>query len=573
MTNEQHKYDVAIIGSGIGGSTLASVLARQGLSVIVFEGGQHPKFAVGESMILETSEMMRALAELYDVPELAYFSSENYFKYAGLSHGVKRHFGFTHHLIGQGQDVRNSLQAVIPKQPYGHEMHLYRQDTDYFLTSVAISCGATILQNTLVADVDIQPDGVTITAKNGQTFQAEYLVDAGGFRSLVADKLGWRHHDLQTHTRAIFTHMIDVPCYNDVSASPKEFDVPFRWSEGTLHHIFKGGWLWIIPFNNHADSTNPLCSVGLQIDPRVYPARSDLTPEREFHGFIEQFPQMKKQLQNAKAVRGWVRAERLQFSSRHVVGDRFALLGHAAGFIDPLYSKGLYVTHISVMVLADLLLKAKKTNDYSAQTFQPLEKLTLDYIAMHDRLVANSIKSWSNYKLWRVYSVQWLLGAYLEYLMLSVTRMRSKNREEYISLLKDNKLAGGGFKRFFEIQEKIDSLFEQVNPDDEADVDRVVAESRALFASFQWLPKPFQAVLDGKSHLPKNKFRFSLFNKRDGFMGDGEYRSHFFGGLSLLDLGIKGARDAIRYSTPYLNWKRRAENRLAWRDPKGLGDL
>ena len=38
MPTEQKKYDVAIIGSGIGGSTLAGVLARQGLSVIVFEG-------------------------------------------------------------------------------------------------------------------------------------------------------------------------------------------------------------------------------------------------------------------------------------------------------------------------------------------------------------------------------------------------------------------------------------------------------------------------------------------------------------------------------------------------------
>ena len=559
------KYDVAIIGSGIGGSTLAAILARQGLSVLVFEGGAHPKFAVGESMILETSEMMRALAEFYDVPELAYFSSENYFKYAGFSHGVKRHFAFVHHEMGEPQNLRHSLQAVIPKEPYGHEMHLYRQDTDYFLTSLAISYGATVLQNTFVADVDIQPDGVSITTKSGQIYQAQYLVDAGGFRSLVADKLGWRHHNLQTQTRSIFTHMIDVPCYNDVSVSPKEFDVPFRWSEGTLHHIFKGGWLWIIPFNNHADSTNPLCSVGLQLDPRIHPARPDLTPEAEFNEFISQFPKMKEQLQNAKAVRGWVRAERLQFSSHHVVGERFALLGHAAGFIDPLYSKGLYVTHISVMLLADLLLKAKATGDYSAESFQPLEQTTLDYVAMHDRLVANSIKSWSHYELWRVYSVQWLLGAYLEYLMLSITRMRSKDRDEYISLLKDNRLTGGGFSRFFEIQEKIDALFEQVNPDDEADVDRVIAESRALFASFPWLPKPFQAVLDGKNHLPKNKFRLSLFNSRDGFMGDGEYRSHFFGNMSLLELGVKAARDAIRYSEPYLNWKRRAQNRLAWK--------
>lgn len=53
-----------------------------------------------------------------------------------------------------------------------------------------------------------------------------------------------------------------------------------------LHHIFKGGWLWIIPFNNHRASTNPLCSVGLQLDPRLYPQREDLTPEEEFRAFI-----------------------------------------------------------------------------------------------------------------------------------------------------------------------------------------------------------------------------------------------------------------------------------------------
>ena len=75
---QKNMFDVAIIGSGIGGSTLAAILARQGLKTVVFEAGTHPKFAVGESMILETSEVLRAMAELYDVPELAYFSSENY---------------------------------------------------------------------------------------------------------------------------------------------------------------------------------------------------------------------------------------------------------------------------------------------------------------------------------------------------------------------------------------------------------------------------------------------------------------------------------------------------------------
>ncbi len=478
------KFDVAIIGSGISGSTLAAILARQGLSVLVFEAGNHPKFAIGESTILETSEMMRALAKFYDVPELAYFSSEYYFDFAGTTHGVKRHFGFVHHTPGDEPTPETTLQAIIPKQPYGHELHLYRQDTDYFLTSVSISYGATVLQNTPVADVDIHSQGVDITTSRGQKYTADYIVDAGGFRSLIAEKYDLRKFDLQTQTRGMFTHMVDVPCFSDVSFSNKESKIPFRWSEGTLHHLFKGGWLWVIPFNNHTDATNPLCSIGLLLDPRIYPPQEDLSPEDEFFDFIEKYPGMRNQFLDAKAVRGWVRADRLQYSSKKVVGDRFALMGHAVGFIDPLYSKGLYVTHITIMLLADLILKAKQANDYSVEFFKPLEKITFNYVHMHDRLTANSIKSWSNYKLWRVYSIQWLLGAYLEYLMLSVTRMRSKDRDEYITLLRNNRLAGGGFEGFFEIQEQIDALFEAVNPEDETDVDRMVAEANAIFAIF-----------------------------------------------------------------------------------------
>ena len=68
---------------------------------------------------------MRALAEFYDVPELAYYSSEDYTNYIGTQHGVKCHFSFLYHKPGQPQDVRQSLQAVIPKQPYGHETHSF----------------------------------------------------------------------------------------------------------------------------------------------------------------------------------------------------------------------------------------------------------------------------------------------------------------------------------------------------------------------------------------------------------------------------------------------------------------
>ena len=97
----------------------------------------------------------------------------------------------------------------------------------------------------------------------------------------------------------------------------------------------------------------------LEVDPRLYPQRDDLTPEQEFYGFIQQFPDIYAQLQRAHAVRDWVRIDRLQYSAHHIVADRFALLTHAAGFIAPLYSKGLFGSPATTYLLAVLLHKAK----------------------------------------------------------------------------------------------------------------------------------------------------------------------------------------------------------------------
>jgi FADH2 O2-dependent halogenase len=509
-------------------------------------------------MILETSEMMRAIAEFFDVPEVAYFSSENYFSYIGTSHGVKRHFSFLHHTPGHEHDLARTLQAVIPKEPHGHEMHLYRQDSDYYLTTAAIAYGATVLQNTLVRDINIDPDGVEIVTVEGRRFAADYVVDAGGFRSILADKFGLRDFNLRTQARSIFTHMVNVPCYNEVRASRSTYGLPFPLSEGTLHHLFEGGWLWVIPFNNHPDATNPLCSVGLQLDPRLYPQRDDLSPEEEFFEVIQRFPGMDKQFKEAKAVRNWVRTGRLQYASKRVVGERFCLLGHAAGFIDPLFSKGLYTTMMSVVVLSHLLLEAQSSGDYSAARFQPLEETTLAFIRTNDRLIANAYKSFANYKLWVVYAVLWLLGAYTELLRLNSIRAQASDRKTYFSLAQGLKLVGGGFSEFEVLADKIDTIIEKVNPANEAGVDQAVAEINALFDTIDWLPIPFREILAGKNHLPANKLKLRLFKPQGGFMGSGAYRAHFFGDHSMVALVRVFLREKLKYSTLSLKLRKRS---------------
>lgn len=551
------RFDVAIIGSGIAGSTLGAILARQGLKVILFEAGSHPKFTIGESMILETSEMMRALAENYDVPELAFFSSENYFNQIGSSHGIKRHFSYAHHSEGQVFDSQHILQAVIPKQPHGHELHLYRQDTDYFLMTVAIRYGAKVLQNTPIESVEINDEGVTIQICQGQQFQADYVVDAGGFRSVLAEQFNLRHHNLQTHSRAIFTHMVGVPCFHQVTLPRESYQIPFKLSEGTLHHVFEGGWLWVIPFNNHAKSTNPLCSVGLMLDPRVHPAQPDLCAEAEFFQFIERLPSIASQFRQAKAVHSWTRTGRIQYGAKQVVGERFCLLGQAAGFVDPLFSKGLYTALTCTAVLADLLLAAQPTGDYSATFFQPLERVTQAHIQANDRLVAHAYQSFSNYQLWSAFSVLWLTGAYLELVKLMSIRALSANQQDYHQQLQALKQVGGGFAEFDELAEGIYQSLDQLNaPSTAADVALGAQQLAQQLIQTAWIPYVFKAILQGKNHLPRHKFHPRLFKPQQGFLGMGRYRTHFFGDRSLAFFLNFYLQERTKYSQKHLRFKR-----------------
>ena len=372
--------------------------------------------------------------------------------------------------------------------------------------TVAIRYGATVLQNTPVRSVEIEADGVELHVLGDRVFHADYVVDAGGFRSLLAEKFNLRHHELQTHSRAIFTHMVGVPCFHAVTAPKASYQIPFHLSEGTLHHVFEGGWLWLIPFDNHAQSTNPLCSVGLMLDPRIHPIQSHLSPKQEFFQFIERFPSIVAQFRQAKAVRDWTRTDRIQYGTKQVVGDRFCLLGQAAGFIDPLFSKGLYTALACTSRLAERLLAAKATGNYSASYFRSVETLTLAYIRANDRLVANAYKSFVDYRLWAPFSVLWLLGAYLELVKLTSSRALATDARDYYQRLQQLRLVGGGFADFEQLSRKIYALLDKTQPGSLTDISQVSQQITQQLERIPWMPYTFRAILRGKIIYPAINF-------------------------------------------------------------------
>jgi FADH2 O2-dependent halogenase len=134
-TTEQ--YDVAILGAGFEGATLGLILAHQGVKVLLIDSGIHPRFALGESTVRHTFRMMKIIGERFNIPEIKekFSSGEQVHKHVASSCGEKRNFGFVYHRRGEHQHPEEANQLVIPPFREGYEAHLFRQDTDTFLTN------------------------------------------------------------------------------------------------------------------------------------------------------------------------------------------------------------------------------------------------------------------------------------------------------------------------------------------------------------------------------------------------------------------------------------------------------
>jgi FADH2 O2-dependent halogenase len=202
--------------------------------------------------------------------------------------------------------------------------------------------------------------------------------------------------------------MIGVTPYEDTVAKGLHGS-PRPWSEGTLHHVFPGGQLWVIPFGNHPRATNPLCSVGLSLDPELHPL-PDCSAEEEFAAFLEKYPAIAAQFTHAEPVREWERENEPQFSVRQTVGDRWCLAGPAAGFSDDLFSRNLTDGLEVVQSLAWRLIDALAEDDLSAVRFAPVEELSRGLAEFSDTLLAGAYTASRDWNLWNAWSRVWALG-------------------------------------------------------------------------------------------------------------------------------------------------------------------
>jgi len=334
-------YDVAIIGGGPAGSTAAALLARAGRRVVLFEREKFPRFHIGESLLPFSMKAFTRLG-LHEK-----FSSAGFLKkYGGEIMGACSDTG-TKFYFKDGYRSQTD-----------HAYQVTRSDFDKVLLDHAAESGAQVHEQTLVSDVIFQDQEVTLSYKSVRDptesaryadrtsqrdvpategeIQARYVVDASGRTSVLGRQFKIKKTYGHLQKLSIFAHYSGL-------WRPEGID-------GTLTVLIRAvdRWFWLIPLSDERTS------VGVVLDSEIF-RKSKLSADDFLEQALAEQPSIMKRMRNARRVsKTYVEAD-FSYRSARLYGDRWLLTGDAAGFIDPIFSSGVFLAVFSGEKCADAL--------------------------------------------------------------------------------------------------------------------------------------------------------------------------------------------------------------------------
>jgi flavin-dependent dehydrogenase len=318
-------FDVAIIGGGPAGSVAGSILAQAGRSVIILEKEAFPRFRVGESMVPASCETLQRIGVKAKLDQGGFL-----IKYGGeicSACGTRFQFLF-----------RNGLR---PKWKTSYQVE--RAKFDQVLLDHARELGCEVRERTAVQDVEFYPDGVKLRTGGAgpanSTVTARYVLDCSGRHSLLAHRFQLREAYPDLRKFSVFAY------YENVGRPEGE--------AGTLTRMIRteDGWIWMIPL------VDGKCSIGVVIDIERFRA-ARLSPEETLERTLREQPEVSVWVQAARRYTPVYAASDFSYRVNRLAGDRWLLGGDAAGFIDPVFSNGIYMAIYSGEKAGDALALA-----------------------------------------------------------------------------------------------------------------------------------------------------------------------------------------------------------------------
>ena len=353
------RYDLSIVGSGFGGSLLAMIARRLGLSVVLLERGKHPRVVIGESSTPITNLILEGLATRYHLPSIRPLAKWGSWQrtHPEIACGLKRGFTFYHHDLEKPRysaPERNE-QLLIAASPHDEisDTHWYRADFDDFLVHEAQKLGVDYLDETNLSTFAESDSEVRLAGtRHGRNLSiaAKFLVDASGPRGFLHRALGLRELELPGFppTQALYSHFEGVRRLEDLYSPPDGQSLPYPVDDAAVHHVFDGGWIWVLRFNNG------MTSAGIAATDAVAEKYKFTAGAEAWKRILHDIPVLESQFDSAEAIRPFTRIPRVAFRSEEIAGQRWALLPSAAGFVDPLLSTGFPLTLLGISRLAKI---------------------------------------------------------------------------------------------------------------------------------------------------------------------------------------------------------------------------
>ena len=311
METTPEACDVAVIGGGPAGSTVAALLARRGHRVIALEKARHPRFHIGESLLPMNLPVFERLGVLDKVRALGVFK-------AGADFEADNPRGYN----------TFAFARAIGKSP-PHAYQVWRQDFDRMLYQHARECGADAREGHEVTAVLQQGPRATrleVRTDEGRSYclQARYLVDASGREAFLAAKRKLRRKNRQHQSAAIFGHFRGAASRLGEDAGNISI------------YRFDHGWMWMIPLPDGVMSVGAVCR------PEYLKQRKGRTVEYLLDT-LKQSAGLWRRMERAELI-GEVRVTgNYSYDSTSMGGPGWVLIGDAFAFLDPVFSSGVYL--------------------------------------------------------------------------------------------------------------------------------------------------------------------------------------------------------------------------------------
>ncbi len=350
-------YDAIIIGGGPGGATAAWYLAKAGKRALVLEKETFPRFHVGESLLPYNMPIFR---EMDLVPKL---KEAGFMEKFGAQFLLPRGDRKAQFAFGNGRFATEPMSYQVERSKF-----------DEVLLRHAEAAGAEVREGTAVKDYQIEEgEGVTVTAQNGgppEEFRARFLVDASGTANFTGNREGLK--ELYEHHRkvAIYGHYRGVTLPED------------RTRGDILIYRLENAWFWFIPLSDDR------VSLGLVVDRSTFKER-DLSPEALFDETVRRCPLLAERLADAERTMPLRTIADFSYRNRRLVSPHLVRVGDAAGFLDPIFSSGVYLAMMTGKLGAEGICEAIDGGNALNAALKRYEKTTWRYMKSYFEMIEN----------------------------------------------------------------------------------------------------------------------------------------------------------------------------------------